>query len=88
MTSGLRRGIEINVDRPGNDIVTVDLADPIPEDCQTRCESNPSCRAWSLVTKPSGLLGGDVNRCSLKSSVSEAKPTVGVFSGRRGMFSF
>lgn len=88
ITSGVRRGIEVNVDRPGSDLSSVDLTDPVPEECQRRCEADAACQAWTLVTKPSGLFNGDVNRCFLKNAVPAAGTSYGVFSGRKGMYTF
>jgi PAN domain/Trypsin len=87
MVSGIRRGIEVNVDRPGGDFAVSALINPFPEECQRQCEAVSRCDSWSFVTKPSGI-GGGFNVCRLKDDFPDAVPSVAVFSGRKGMFRF
>src|ERR1044071_2432959 len=82
IVSGVRRGIEVNVDRAGSDLTSVDLPNPAPEECQRMCEANASCQAWVLTAKPSGIFGGDVNRCFLKSSVPGPSTSFGILVRR------
>jgi hypothetical protein len=70
-TSGLRHGIEINVDRPGNDYFSVDICDqPVPftpgnptEECQARCERDSACKAWTMVSMMNGGAQGSPGAC-------------------------
>jgi hypothetical protein len=43
--SGLRRGIDYHVDRPGGDYKNFDAGAPEPERCQTACEQDSQCKA-------------------------------------------
>ena len=58
--------IEANRDRPGMDYRNFDLSEARPEVCQTACESDPKCKAYTYV-KP-GVQGRHA-RCWLKSGV-------------------
>jgi hypothetical protein len=81
ITSGVRRGLEINIDRPGNDIRNFTLARPLPELCQAACaqEPNGACKAWTMEMS---------GRCWLKNAVPPQVFNLGMVSGRRGMESF
>ena len=60
----------------------MDLTAPRPEDCQSRCESNGSYKAWTLATRVSGSA---TNRCTLKSSIPDETTVLGVYSGRKAL---
>jgi V8-like Glu-specific endopeptidase len=79
--SGVRRGWETNVDRPGQDISNFLVAGPRPEFCQAACARDSQCKAWTLVTAPAG--GQD--RCWLKSGIPGGSSAWGMISGRKGM---
>jgi hypothetical protein len=87
VTSGVRRGLEVNVSRSGTTLSTVDITQPIPEDCQSRCENTAQCTAWTLYTKQNGSQG-NVNRCILQSTIGPRVTAYGAYSGRRGLYSF
>ncbi len=61
--------VEPNRDRPGMDYRNFDLSEARPELCQTACESDPRCKAYTYV-KP-GVQGPQA-RCWLKSGVPNA----------------
>jgi len=61
--------VEPNKDRPGMDYRNFDLSEARPELCQTACESDARCKAYTYV-KP-GVQGPHA-RCWLKSGVPNA----------------
>ncbi|HET7544431.1 MAG TPA: PAN domain-containing protein [Polyangiaceae bacterium] len=83
--SGLRGGIETNVDRSGHgDYSVFDLrdctsqnCDPLipqnaPEECQARCEQDSNCKEWTLIGTMNGSESDAVepiNRCFLNSTI-------------------
>ncbi|MEM6860829.1 MAG: PAN domain-containing protein [Myxococcota bacterium] len=79
MTSGLKRGFDMNTDRPGSDIRNFFLATSDPELCQSECFVDPNCRAFTYVPPRNGQDA----RCWLKDSVPRAKNTMGMRSGRK-----
>jgi hypothetical protein len=97
MTSGVRRGAEVNFDRPGEDYYSfpvmtwssLDFA-ASPYICQAACAATARCRAWTYA--PGGAW---VNRgmnsewqngtCYVKSGIPEKVPAQGLTSGVRGL---
>jgi hypothetical protein len=61
-------GLEPNVDRPGADYRSFDLAYPRPEDCRAACMAEPGCVAFTYVNP--GVQGPNP-RCWLKSQVPQ-----------------
>ena len=59
--------MEQNTDRPGQDIQGFNLAQDIPELCQTKCKEDPRCEAWTYV-KPH-TIQGPKPRCWLKHTI-------------------
>jgi hypothetical protein len=59
-------GLEPNVDRPGSDYRSFDLAYPRAEDCQNACMAEPQCLAFTYVNP--GVQGPSA-RCWLKNQV-------------------
>jgi len=57
--------MENNTDRPGRDYKSFDLSSPNPYTCQTACENEEQCQAWTYV-KPD--VQGPQARCWLKNS--------------------
>lgn len=80
-TSGLKRGLESDADRPGSDYRAFDTADPRPEICQATCAAESACRAFTYV--PPGREGSNA-RCHLKSSVPAKTVSLGAVSGIKG----
>lgn len=72
-------GWELDTDRPGQDYSGFDLAAPDPGLCQSACNANPKCRAWSYV-KPN-TIQGPRPRCWLKSGVPSARASDCCISG-------
>jgi hypothetical protein len=60
--------LEWNVDRPGSEYRSFDLASPGPEICQSACMNEPQCVAFTYVNP--GVQGPNA-RCSLKSAVPQ-----------------
>lgn len=82
--SGVRRGFEYNVDRPGGDYRDFAMASADPAQCQSACEQDGQCKAWTASTKPTG----EGNHCWLKNQVPRGQSTLGMISGRKGMAKF
>jgi 1-phosphatidylinositol phosphodiesterase len=70
--------LEVNVDRPGSDYRSFDLATPSPEQCRDTCMVEPQCVAFTYVNP--GLQGPSA-RCWLKSAVPNATPNACCTSG-------
>ena len=81
MISGIRRGLEFNVDRPGKDYRSFLVSGPRPEVCQAACAQDSACQAWTLTTNPSATRE---TRCWLKSGVPAAISSWSMISGRKG----
>lgn len=81
VTSAVRRGMEVNVNRSGSDFQQITQTFPNPFECQAACENNSSCVAWTLAVYPLG----SPNTCWLKNAVpSPTTSSWGLVSGRRG----
>jgi hypothetical protein len=76
--SSATSALEVNVDRPGSDYRSFDLATPSPEQCRDTCMVEPQCVAFTYVN-----LGvqGPTARCWLKSAVPNATPNGCCVSG-------
>ncbi len=62
--------MELDIDRPGMDYKSFDLASPDPNLCERACKEDPqNCKAWTYV-KPG--IQGPKARCWLKSGVPPA----------------
>jgi hypothetical protein len=59
---------ELNTDRPGSDIETIDLDKAQPQLCIDACSTHSDCVAWTYV-KP-GILGPRAG-CRLKDKIPE-----------------
>jgi V8-like Glu-specific endopeptidase len=84
ITSGVRRGWDVNTNRAGSDFHSFVLSDPQPERCQAACERDSRCMAWTLTTGPSN---GE-NRCWLKNAIPAGYYAAGMISGLKGMSIF
>ncbi len=82
MTSGVRRGLEVGVDRPGMDYDTFTDSRLTPTVCQARCAQEAACQAWSYVmpTPPES-----VATCRLKSGVPGKVANRSSVSGIKGL---
>jgi hypothetical protein len=81
MHSGVRRGWEVNIDRPGDDYHSFLVDGPRPEVCQAACARDAQCKAWTLGTAPAD---GE-NRCWLKSAIPRTHYKAAAISGIKGM---
>ena len=68
-TSGIKSGVETNIDRPGQDIRSFPTGAGQLSACQTACDQDNGCTAWTYV-RP-GVQGSEA-RCWLKSSLPAA----------------
>jgi hypothetical protein len=92
--SGVRRGIDYNVDRAGSDYSVFDLngatpdPGPVPNRCQASCEADSRCKAWAAQTFVLNLLNPSPRgRCWLKSAVPAQRAGMfGITSGVKGGF--
>lgn len=82
--SGVRRGFEYNANRPGGDYRNFAVATPDYHVCQSACQNEAQCLAWTMTTEPSGM----GNRCWLKNTVPSRRFALGMISGRKGMATF
>jgi hypothetical protein len=74
------KGFEYDTDRGGSDYKNFDLPQADPLLCETNCNKEPQCNAWTYV-KPG--IQGVTARCWLKTSVPEAKPSTCCVSGMK-----
>jgi hypothetical protein len=82
MTSGVKMGMEANVDRGGSDYRSYFISTPEPQICQAACYSESQCRAWTYV--PPGVQGAQA-RCWLKNAIPAPTTGIGMVSGRKGL---
>ncbi|MBL8624054.1 MAG: hypothetical protein JNK64_22285 [Myxococcales bacterium] len=86
--SGVRRGVEADVDRPGGDFKTITLGTNTQRTpdinratrCQTACARDAACKAWAISERDA-----TETRCYLKSSVSARTVKQGIISGVKGL---
>jgi hypothetical protein len=81
VTSGARRGLELNTDRVGMDYKVIDISTPAAESCQASCAADPVCQAFTFV--PPGIQAAKA-RCWLKSGIPAATTAEGLVSGLSG----
>ena len=74
----LGAGMENGTDRYGSDYRSFDLPQPDPAQCQSTCNSEAQCKAWTY-TKP-GFRGPN-SRCYLKQSTPNPTPNANCISG-------
>lgn len=73
--------LEDNTDRPGMDIRSFDMANPLPDQCAQACYDDPQCKAFTYV-KP-GFQGPSA-RCYLKNGIPDPLPRECCMSGVKG----
>lgn len=69
---------EVDVERPGSDYRSFDLATPRPEACRDTCLIEPQCVAFTYVNPGAQ---GPTARCWLKSAAPPATPNPCCVSG-------
>jgi hypothetical protein len=79
--SGIRGGIEYNVNRPGSAYKSFGLPNGHERKCQAECLKDSKCKAWSYYTAIAG--GGPT--CYLRNAVPARDGKLGVMSGVPGM---
>ena len=62
--------MEYDIDRPGSDIASFDVADANPQVCRARCANDARCRAFTFV-RPG--IQGRYARCYLKNTVPQRR---------------
>lgn len=82
MVSGVRRGLETGIDRPGRDYRGFYTGRLLPSTCQAACAQEAECQAWTYVPPPAGAREGV---CWLKNGIPAAQPGNGLVSGVKGM---
>jgi hypothetical protein len=80
-TSGVKRGLERNLDRMGHDFYMFPVDGHKPEVCQSACALHPQCRAFTYV--PTGIQG-ETARCWLKQYVGQGLVRENFISGIKG----
>ncbi|WP_224243451.1 PAN domain-containing protein [Hyalangium gracile] len=77
ISSGARRGLEMDTNRGGSDYLSFQYDHPTPEYCQAECARDNRCRAWTYVPP------NNANRatCWLKSAVPGPSFGKGLVSG-------
>lgn len=81
MTSGVRRGLELDTNRAGGDYRSFTTTRLSPTVCQATCAQESACQAWTYVPPSSSA---SVATCWLKSSIPGRSTAVGIVSGVRG----
>lgn len=77
LTSGVKRGLQIDVDRPGMDYTNFLVASPWQ--CQADCDASSVCKAWTFVPGAPGQAG----RCWAKNGIPTGQVRRGMISGIR-----
>jgi hypothetical protein len=82
--AGVKRGVEVDVDRAGANISSFASTDPSPFACQAACAGNLGCKAWTYV-RP--VTGSRDYTCYIKSGIAPAvaSPDRGLVSGIKGL---
>jgi hypothetical protein len=81
VTSGMKRGLEVNTDRRGQDYRDFSQSTDVPEVCQAACAADSACQSWTFVP------AGDqttASHCWLKNAVPVATTVEGLVSGIKG----
>jgi hypothetical protein len=78
VSPGYSQTTETDIDRPGMDYKNFNLPSPDPKLCQSFCQLDTACKAWTYV-KP-GIQGPSA-RCWLKSGVPAARQNTCCVSG-------
>ena len=83
-TSGVKRGLEMNTDRPGADYKNYDNNNGVntPLFCQADCAADPNCKAFTFA--PAGRITAKPH-CWLKSGIPAPTAAEGLVSGMKGM---
>jgi V8-like Glu-specific endopeptidase len=81
MTSGMKRGLEVSVDRIGGDLRNFELSSAVPEACQAACSQDGQCQAFTWA--PPGYVNGRAH-CWLKSSIPPPSFNEALISGMKG----
>ncbi|MBK9034643.1 MAG: hypothetical protein IPL61_25820 [Myxococcales bacterium] len=80
MTSGVRRGLEVDVNRSGSDYRSFSNPDLDPTVCQAACAREAQCQAWTYDGRTDRS-----PKCNLKSGVPAPSKMLGVVSGLKGL---
>lgn len=74
---------EMNIDRPGGDLRSIDLRDARPEACRDLCLAEPACRSWTYVKPSKSPFALPFAKCWLKNAVPASVPSDCCISGIR-----
>jgi hypothetical protein len=81
MTSGVRRGLEIDTDRPGSVLSSFATGTLAPAVCQAACARDAACQSWTYVPPPTD---GPNATCYLRNGVPNRVGMTGYVSGVKG----
>jgi hypothetical protein len=82
VASGVRRGIDVSVARPGGTYTSFTQTTDSPYECQARCARESQCQAWEMQMRP---VWNQAPTCSLKSSIPAASSNAFAVSGLKGL---
>ena len=71
-----------DVNLPGNDINSCGEKADSPWECQKKCKTSQSCRAFTWISKENALGPNRANDCCLKSYFGLPEQLKGLVSGR------
>jgi V8-like Glu-specific endopeptidase len=81
LISGVKRGVETDLDRPGAEYQSFPIITPSAEICQAACAADEPCQAWVYEpATPTGLAS-----CHLKNAIPYGVITKGFVSGKKGL---
>jgi V8-like Glu-specific endopeptidase len=86
--SGVKKGLEMNTNRPGDDYSNFDLAAPFPELCQADCANDVYCLGFTYVPPFYGGSTNSLGHCWLKGKDGNVPAPVygeGLISGLSGL---
>ncbi len=84
MVSGVKQGLEVNVERSGSDIDHFAIDEAIPQICQARCRIFAGCSSWTMTLEPPDKTGWRAGHCWLKSGFPRPSARDGAVSGTNG----
>jgi len=84
MVSGVKRGLEVNVERSGSDLDHFAIDEAIPQICQARCRMFAGCSSWTMTLEAPDQTGWRAGHCWLKSGFPRPSARDGAVSGTNG----
>ena len=81
-TSGVRRGVETNTDRPGVTYANRPTPELSPNACQVMCAAESQCQSWTYSPPDAST---SLASCALRSNVPQRQTAQGKVSGIKGL---